>query len=819
MRLLTLALILTLTLTPTHSHPLFSTYKSNLFAAVSSSEPHPLTLGLLWWSTPPLPHILSPRHATTEDGMGSYTWTLHDGHSAASQLLIDHKMGLSLNLSLLLPPAFPSSDPDLSLLSLAVDIDWLTPSPPSPDRTISFALYVSAPSATLAPPSSLRARASGLDWGKGPVLVSASSPAVGDATILLPQPDLEYPPRPQRNGKQLRARDPQKLHVLHALLPDHDRWKVADVVATRLRESALASLTGKARLMDAAAAKRARQAGSPPPKTKTDPGRIAFPPDVIPAIGNVAPPNGESNLVILQASSTRGFTLQAALLYGPAAAGLASSEEEAMAAAQAAGAFGPQRSERMDAAAAGFHARFEETYGLASKGYSEEYVGVARAALSNLIGGLSYFHGASRIAASPSGSKSAYGEVHPLLTCVPSRSFFPRGFMWDEGFHQLLLSSWDPSLSQDVLASWLETMDDNGWIAREQILGPEAESRVPDEFVTQFRSYANPPTLLLPIAAMASDLHAQVTAQMGDLMDEHSGSADSTGKGLDAEATMAFLQRAYPLLKRQFEWFLSTQNGNEDQTFRWRGRTPNHTLTSGLDDYPRSEVVSDKEKHVDLASWMVLASRLLAKTADLLGHTSDASAYAEQAESLLAKLHQTHWNQETGVYADIGVTSSSDDDDEEEPSFVEATGYISVFPLATGLLDGDDPRVGPLLEALGDPEGMWSSAGIRSLAKSDPGYGVGENYWRGPIWINLNYLILSGLHSLAEQEGTVYADQARQLYDGLRTNVVDTIVSSYLDTGYFWEQYHPEHGHGDRTHPFAGWTTLVVLIMAEQYPF
>lgn len=45
-----------------------------------------------------------------------------------------------------------------------------------------------------------------------------------------------------------------------------------------------------------------------------------------------------------------------------------------------------------------------------------------------------------------------------------------------QGFHQLVVGRWDATLSMDVLAHWLDTMNSDGWVPREQILGAEVRA-------------------------------------------------------------------------------------------------------------------------------------------------------------------------------------------------------------------------------------------------------------------------------------------------------------------------------------------------------
>jgi mannosyl-oligosaccharide glucosidase len=41
-----------------------------------------------------------------------------------------------------------------------------------------------------------------------------------------------------------------------------------------------------------------------------------------------------------------------------------------------------------------------------------------------------------------------------------------------------------------------------------------------------------------------------------------------------------------------------------------------------------------------------------------------------------------------------------------------------------------------------DERQLLSEDGLRSLSKADISYGTLDNYWRGPVWMPINYLVL-----------------------------------------------------------------------------
>ena len=336
-------------------------------------------------------------------------------------------------------------------------------------------------------------------------------------------------------------------------------------------------------------------------------------------------------------------------------------------------------------------------------------------------------------------SKEKLEGPSELFTTVPSRSFFPRGFLWDEGFHLMPIVDWDLDLALEVLKSWFSLIDEDGWIGREQILGAEARSKVPAEFQVQYPHYANPPTLFFIVDSFISKLGALNGTTGGDKTNKESLGAKRNSVHLRSpELGLQYLQELYPKLKKHYYWFRKTQfgdlksydrDGSMKEAYRWRGRSERHILTSGLDDYPRPQPPHPGELHVDLISWMGMMTKSLKNIASLLKYDDHVEELTTIETAILRNIDDLHWSEKEKCYCNATI------DDFEENKLVCHKGYISLFPFLTGLIDPESKKLGHILKLLGDENELWSEYGIRSLSKSDPFYGTNENYWRGPIWI------------------------------------------------------------------------------------
>ncbi|KDN51723.1 hypothetical protein RSAG8_00271, partial [Rhizoctonia solani AG-8 WAC10335] len=412
-----------------------------------------------------------------------------------------------------------------------------------------------------------------------------------------------------------------------------------------------------------------------------------------------------------------------------------------------------------------FKAKFAERFDLTIP-VPEKYKAFAKDITSNLMGGIGYFYGTSLVDRSGNlddedddetfmseAERKERGrpELAPptqLLTATPSRSFFPRGFYWDEGFHLQHIGTWDNDLSLEILKSWVELIDQDGWVGREQILGEEARSKVPAEFQTQYPNYANPPTLTMALMAFISRLEENAEPSLADLgmdqlpVDSTSTASEQSSKLLSPPAARAYLNEIYPALRRHYHWFRRTQRGQirqwgrkataRGEAYRWRGRSAEHVLTSGLDDYPRPVPPHVGELHVDLMSWMGYFSNMMRRIADFIGESEDAAEYETIEKGIKANLDDLHWSKEEKMYCDVTVN------EEDDSEHVCHAGYVSLFPLLLGLLEPSSPHLGPILDLIHDPERLWSPYGVRSLAANHPLFGQGENYWRGPVWIQIN---------------------------------------------------------------------------------
>jgi len=212
-----------------------------------------------------------------------------------------------------------------------------------------------------------------------------------------------------------------------------------------------------------------------------------------------------------------------------------------------------------------------------------------------------------------------------------------------------------------------------------------------------------------------------------------------------------------------------------------------HPYSSGIDDSPLWDEGPPVESP-DLSSYLALQYDHLAKLALVLDKGDEAARWRRQAEGLVERLIRLRWDEEAGLFwasrlgKRVGVRTP-----------------FNLYPLITGRL----PRAvaDKVVATLTDETQFWSRHPVPTVALDDPRFDP-ERMWRGPMWLNPNYLLIDGLFRAGYPE----------VADSLRRRTLDLITR---DGGDMNEYYNPLSGAkppGATT--MFGWTAALFIDLA-----
>jgi len=180
-------------------------------------------------------------------------------------------------------------------------------------------------------------------------------------------------------------------------------------------------------------------------------------------------------------------------------------------------------------------------------------------------------------------------------------------------------------------------------------------------------------------------------------------------------------------------------------------------------------------------SLLVVANHSLERIARDLGEELDAGlvACAHATRTALEEL----WDHDSGQYCSRNVGTGE---------LVVMPTIATFLPLWAGVVPPDRRR--HLVAMLRDPSRFWPRFPVPSVPLDAPDFDA-DRYWRGPTWVNTNWMIIQGLRASGEDE----------LADAVRARTLELVAESG-----FAEYFSALTGAGYGAAEFS-WTAALVL--------
>ncbi|MCD6166608.1 hypothetical protein J7K19_07885 [bacterium] len=261
-----------------------------------------------------------------------------------------------------------------------------------------------------------------------------------------------------------------------------------------------------------------------------------------------------------------------------------------------------------------------------------------------------------------------------------------------------------------------------------------------------------------------------------------------------------FLAHVYPRLKAYLEWDLNNKDANGNGLLEWVKDEEDvlcHCAESGMDNSPRFDLPG-RDDAVDLNAFIAAECAYLAKMADVLGKGEERRIWLQRRQKMIRLINQLLWDSEDEFYYDRSKNGD----------FVRVKTEASFAPLFAKV--ADEGRAQSLVRHLKNPQEFWRLFPVSSVAADEPSFC--DDMWRGPTWVNYNYLIIQGLRQYG------YNREA----DEIAEKTLQQIAHWYGQTGVIWEYYDsegktpPVYLHRKRGFGVIrdyGWTAAIYILL------
>lgn len=312
---------------------------------------------------------------------------------------------------------------------------------------------------------------------------------------------------------------------------------------------------------------------------------------------------------------------------------------------------------------------------------------------------------------------------------TPDRLPHKHLWLWDSVFHAVGFRNFDASLAEELILAVLDCQEENGFIPHCGY--PDGASEI-----------TQPPVL-----------------------------AWGAWKVCEKSGNMDFLKTVFEANEKFLLWCRENRRDTQDELYTWLTKDDVNCRCdeSGMDNSPRFDSHS-RLQAIDLSCFMANEARAMAKIAARLRDAEKEEFYTRWYHSIRKDINSKLWCADEGFYYDYDLTNGA---------LHKVQSVASFLPLFAGVCDGT--QAAALVAKLLDPETFGTTLPIPSISRQDPTYG--SDMWRGPVWINYNYMISDGLAENGYPE----------LALAIRTKTVKSVNDWYMRTGTVYEFYDPEH--------------------------